>query len=115
MKIIRDLLTFNDLTGCTFSQRDLERFGIPSEYADAAFSRSELPKLKEFCARSEGLFHIISRTAPMVMVNHLDERAFFYHLGNGSKDPSLCFYDPSPLDPHAWKTSEPIKLHLTSD
>lgn len=115
MKITRDILTFNELTGCTFGQRALERLGIPSEYADAAFSREELPKLKEFCARSEGLFHIISRIAPMVMVNYLDERAFFYLLGNGSTDPGLCFYDPSPLDPHAWKTSEPIKLLVTPD
>ena len=111
MKIIRDLFAFNDLTGCKFGWRDIERLGIQMEFPDSSFNRKELPMLKEFCARNEG-FHILSRIAPRVVVNHLDERAFLYHLGNGSTDPSLCFYDNSPLDPQSWKTAEHLNLLL---
>ena len=113
MKIIRDLFAFYDLTGCISGWRNIERLGIRIDFPDSAFNRKELPMLKEFCARNEE-FHIISRIAPKVMVNHLDERAFIYHLENGSTDPSLCFYDDSPLDPQDWKTAEHVKLLLLS-
>ena len=109
MKFMRDLFAFNDLTGRIFGWRDIERLGIHMEFPDSSFTRKELSMLKEFCARNEG-FHILSRIAPKVVVNHLDERAFIYHLGNGSTDPDLCFYDSRPLDPRSWKTAEHIKL-----
>ena len=111
MKTIRDIDTFEELTGFIFSVSTLKELGIPSVFADAAFSRRELPRLQEFCARNEG-FHIISRLAGKVMVNYFDPRAFLYHLGNGSTDPSLCYFDPSPFKPRSWKTFEHLHLLL---